>query len=215
MACCGLWARSTRLALTSRRAARQSFLAPFDVLWRDRTLHARSFVSVRACRGNLRVIAHPRTLRVTARRGLRAHGCICMRPKKACGGAMAHVVHFPSWACPRACPCYWCREGNAAATPWLPPPPSLGPPVAFPAPLVAQGLVVGGLVVGAPIPFGIGAPQPAPPAGPTRKTGSLDATNVRFKTELCRSWEAVGSCRYGAGCQVGGPCSESMARATC
>ncbi|KAL4448117.1 hypothetical protein ABPG75_005336 [Micractinium tetrahymenae] len=43
------------------------------------------------------------------------------------------------------------------------------------------------------------SPPPSRPGGGIRGTGPL--ANPLYKTELCRSWEETGSCRYGAKCQ--------------
>jgi hypothetical protein len=50
-------------------------------------------------------------------------------------------------------------------------------------------------------------PNPGSPGGPrgldaAAKLGQPQQQNSLYKTELCRSWEETGACRYGAKCQV-------------
>ncbi|GAQ85195.1 hypothetical protein KFL_002230160 [Klebsormidium nitens] len=53
---------------------------------------------------------------------------------------------------------------------------------------------------------GLGSPKPSTPGTPrgldaAGKLGQPQAQNSLYKTELCRSWEETGACRYGAKCQ--------------
>ncbi|XP_058095763.1 uncharacterized protein LOC131241109 isoform X1 [Magnolia sinica] len=91
----------------------------------------------------------------------------------------------------------------------LPTPPPRSPPVykATPPPVkVVEGeevLVMDGILVNSSSPVGMNR---AATVRSSADSSVLSGSNSLYKTEICRSWEDSGTCRYGTKCQHACPC---------